>query len=251
MPSRFDVVGGLVIGAGGTLSRQCDLLVIDAINCPRLLQTGGAGLYPVDGVVGLIEVTQHLKSDKRKDDLAKVAQLRALPTSFPYPADFRDRAPLAFIFAEMAESSLAANGRALADEWRRTADEAKGCLPNGIVILDAGIVLYQDEKGSIHCDPYNAVNVVCLAGPEVGLLVWLLLLLDRFKILIEQRIRARAFQILSIRTGKSPGPDLTPLLHAAGAEPYFPSLSEYFSVNDWEVLQRVTGGNLETIPLRD
>src|SRR2546425_96095 len=151
MPSRFDVVSGLAMGAGGKLSRQCDLLVIDALNCPRLLQTGGAGLYPADGAVGLVEVTQHLSATKRKDDFEKIRQFRTLPTSFWYAPDFRDRGPLAFIFAEKSEPSLAANGQGLTDQWRRTPADAKHSLPNGIVILDAGIVLYGDGKG-IHCD---------------------------------------------------------------------------------------------------
>ncbi|MBI4522405.1 MAG: hypothetical protein HY695_01190 [Deltaproteobacteria bacterium] len=44
LPSRFDVTAGFALGQSGTTSRQADILIIDALNCPRFLQTTELGV---------------------------------------------------------------------------------------------------------------------------------------------------------------------------------------------------------------
>lgn len=248
LPSRFEVTGGFAVGRGGAVSGQSDILIIDALNCPRFLQTPGTGLYPIDAVVGRIEVTQTLTTDKRKEDLDKIRKFRALPAVFEYAKDFRDSAPLGLLFAEASEFSIKAQAEWLAEEWRKTPEDQKGCLPNSIFILDRGMVFYQDLSGGLHCDPYDAKKVIHLNSSDAALLVWLIFTLHKFRLLLEHRIRARAEQILRIRTKDDVEKGTGPLLDAMGGEAYFPDWLEYFTIIDWESLGKVVG-KIESVPL--
>lgn len=244
LAARFQVTSGFVIGRDGSISRQADLLVIDALNCPRLLGVGGTGIYPVDGVVALIEVTQSLSAEKRQADLDKIKEFRGLASRFGefFVPDFRDHAPLAFMFAERSLVGLDPVGEWLVGRLRATPAEERGRLPNGIVILDQGFICYVAKDGNLHADPCNAVGVAIIKNPEIALLVFLLFLMGRARVLIEHRIRARTTQILGIRTSGRPPLErnlaLT-LLDAAGGEPYFGELTDYFSVGDREILDQL------------
>lgn len=123
-----------------------------------------------------------------------------------------------------------------------TPADAKGTLPNGIVVLDRGLVFYINDGGNLHADPFNAVGVGIIKNPEIALLIFLLFLMGKARVLIEHRIRARTVRILGIRSsGRAPlERDLAlSILDAAGGEAYFGDLTEYFSVGDREVLDRL------------
>jgi hypothetical protein len=243
LPSRFDVCGGFVIGQDGTVSRQADLLVIDAINCPKLLAVEGTGMYPVDGVVALIEVTQRLDSKKARTDAEKIQELRSLKSGLNgfFASDFQDSAPLGVIFAEMSTMKLAKIAQWLAEMWRAAPN--KSGLPNAIIVANKGMVLYSDQLDNLHWDPINAKGIARIEGREVVLLLFLLYLMGRARILIEHRIRARARRIIAIRRpGDQTSPEiLSAIFDASGAEPYFGDFTEYFSVDDRNILEQLVG----------
>lgn len=251
LPSRFEVRGGFAVGQGGTMSGEADILIIDALNCPRFLQTAGTGLYPIEGIVGRIEVTQNLTSEKRGQDLDRIRKFRSIPSVFQYSEDFHDSAPLGVLFAETSDSSIRAQAEWLADQWVKADFNERGSLPNSIFILDKGMVFYQNSWGGLHTDPFDARNVVFLEDQDTALLVWLIFTLHKFRLLLEHRIRARAKELLQIRARhESRNNQLVThlLLQAMGAEPYFPDLPQYFTVSDLESLQKVVA-KTEIIPL--
>ena len=251
LPSRFEVTGGFALGQGGTTSRQADILIIDALNCPRFLQTTGTGLYPIEGVVGLIEVTQNLTAKKRSLDNDKIRLFRSIPSFFNYVQDFKDSAPLGLLFAETSESSLSAQAEWLAGEWQKTNPDQRGLLPNSIFVLDKGTVLYHNAAGALHADPFDAKGVVFLEDQDTALLIWLIFTLHKFRVLLEHRIRARAREILSIRAKdqlKDNEAMANFLLNGMGAEPYFPDFSRYFTIDDLESIRKVVS-NAGVIPL--
>lgn len=253
LPARFDVSAGFVVGRDGAVSRQCDVLVVDALNCPQLLRTEGIGMFPVDGVVSLIEVTQRLHRTKCRTDGVKIAQVRGMESALQgwYIQDFQDSAPLGVIFAESSESPLRGLAEWLADRWRETG--VKRLLANSIVVVDSGMILYADKGGNLHWDPYNATAVAVLSAPDAPgtvLLLFLLFILGRARTLIEHRIRARGRWILAIRRpNNDPGADpIQSIVDAMGAEPYFGDFTPYFSVSDREIVEQLVH-RVELVPV--
>src|SRR5262245_50787174 len=56
IPRRFDIEGGLVVGHDGTVSRQTDLILFDALNCPVYRKGPKSHIIPRDNVASVIEV---------------------------------------------------------------------------------------------------------------------------------------------------------------------------------------------------
>ena len=124
-------------------------------------------------------------------------------------------------------------------------------LPNSIFVLDKGLVLYHNEQGGLHADPFDAKGVVYLEDQDTGLLIWLIYMLHKFRVLLEHRIRARAREILSIRAKdqiKDNETIVKLLLNGCGAEPYFPDFFQYFTIGDLEAIKKVVK-NSGAIPL--
>lgn len=234
LPGRFEAYSGFAVGRDGAVSRQSDILLIDAINCPRFLRAEGTGVFPIDGVVALIEVTQRLTAAKRTDDAAKIGEFRALVSALQdsFAPDFQDSAPLGIMFAETSDASLATAAEWLAELWREV--PIKRQLPNSIVVLDQGMVFYGDAAGNLHWDPTNARTVAYTPDAEHLLLLFLLFLMGRARTLIEHRIRARGRWIMAVRGAAPPAaPEAVELItNAMGAEPYFGDFTPYFAVED-------------------
>ena len=193
------------------------------------------------------------KSDRRTD-LEKVRKFRGLSSTFSesFAPDFRDRAPLAFLFADRSATEIKTVGRWLLRVLRDTGAESRRTLPNGIVSLDKGLVVYVAENGNVHADPCNATGVAIIKKPGIALLMFLLFLMGKARVLIEHRIRARTATILGIRSGGDPpAREMTiPILNAAGGECYFGDLLEYFSIDDREVFDKLVD-KVEVIRLTD
>ncbi|MEU7908993.1 DUF6602 domain-containing protein [Actinoplanes sp. NPDC049118] len=68
LPSKYGVAKGKIVNYRGWLSRHCDVIIYDRINCPRLfVDENGNQIIPIDGVYSVIEVKATL-TKKTLDD---------------------------------------------------------------------------------------------------------------------------------------------------------------------------------------
>lgn len=56
LPRKYSLGTGHVIDMKGNMSKQCDIVIYDAFNCPLLLAKEGYQLFPTEAVFGVIEV---------------------------------------------------------------------------------------------------------------------------------------------------------------------------------------------------
>jgi len=253
LPGRFSVGSGFVLGVSPARSRQLDVVVYDALDCPIMLSSE-VGLYPVDSVVAAFEVTTNLDAGKLRKDCETLAGFRTLALSSPRPphAGLADPAPLGFCVGFGTDLDL----KRLAEEFysivsARWRDDEGPQLPNGVLVLDKGVLMYFDEKQDgtrvfhFHPPPFRTANstdvhedtvkrrgVLWWELGEYGIGVWYPLFLTRVRILLENRVRAQAEWLIRTRRKMDPEQPLPPAtvdyLDSPGASVLIPSLEEYF-----------------------
>lgn len=94
LPRRFDIESGLVVGPDGTVSKQTDLIIFDALNSPVYRKGPKVYILPRDNVAAVIEVKSKLNKDELKDaanKIASVKKIKASPiTNIDQPVTFSD-----------------------------------------------------------------------------------------------------------------------------------------------------------------
>jgi hypothetical protein len=63
IPARFDVSTGFVFDSKGNVSKQLDIIIANALLCPRFETAGGNRFYPCESVVAVGQVKSSLTSD--------------------------------------------------------------------------------------------------------------------------------------------------------------------------------------------
>src|SRR5450432_2243007 len=63
LPTRFDVSTGFVFDSKGNVSKQLDIVIANALVCPRFETVGGNRFYPCESVVAVGQVKSSLTSD--------------------------------------------------------------------------------------------------------------------------------------------------------------------------------------------
>ena len=67
LPKKYAIGSGQIIDRYGGISRQCDIVIYDALNCPLLLVKEGYQIFPVEAVLGVVEVKSILNSRSLED----------------------------------------------------------------------------------------------------------------------------------------------------------------------------------------
>ena len=83
LPKRFDVASGFVIDPGDNISRQTDLIIYDALNCPVYRASENAAIIPSDNVASVIEVKSRLDKDEMQDAFEKIQAIKGLSKTKP------------------------------------------------------------------------------------------------------------------------------------------------------------------------
>jgi hypothetical protein len=78
LPKRFDVGSGFVIDPNDQLSRQTDLIIYDALNCPVYRASETAAIIPSDNVAAVVEVKSRLDKDSMRDAFEKIGAVKGL-----------------------------------------------------------------------------------------------------------------------------------------------------------------------------
>lgn len=94
LPRRFDIETGLIVGTDGTVSKQTDLIIFDALNSPVYRKGPRVHILPRDNVAAVIEVKSKLNKEQLKDaanKISSVKQIKPTPvTNVDQPVTFSD-----------------------------------------------------------------------------------------------------------------------------------------------------------------
>lgn len=81
LPKRYGVGKGKVINAEGNMSKQCDVIIYDALDCPNLFVDDHMNqILPLEGVYAIIEVKTRLTSNKIKEGYEQIHSVKSLLT---------------------------------------------------------------------------------------------------------------------------------------------------------------------------
>ncbi len=67
LPTRFGVGTGQVVHPSNLMSKQCDIVIYDRLNTPRLMPDETHSLFPVESVLAVIEVKSRLNASDVAD----------------------------------------------------------------------------------------------------------------------------------------------------------------------------------------
>jgi hypothetical protein len=150
LPKRFGVESGLVIGQEGAISRQCDVIIYDALNSPVYRSGTKLQILPRDNVAAVIEVKSKLNKDLLTDAAEKIASVKCIKPSpiggADQPVTFSNlinSGTLGCVFAfdsyttleTLAENLREINSASHSDQWIDL-----------VVVLDKGLVGYALQK---------------------------------------------------------------------------------------------------------
>ena len=78
LPRRFAAAGGFILDQKDQLSKQTDVIVYDAFNCPVYRADEGAGIFPNDNVAAVVEVKSRLDADRLAEAIENIAAAKRL-----------------------------------------------------------------------------------------------------------------------------------------------------------------------------
>jgi len=143
MPQRFRASAGFVIDRKDAVSKQTDVVVYDALNCPVYRASDEAGIYPADNVAAVVEVKSTLDKQKLAEAAENIAAVKALSKTpevdLPILSFAQTRG-----FVVAFESPL--DLETLAQHYRESIGKhLLGRHIDGIVVLDRGLLTLAAE----------------------------------------------------------------------------------------------------------
>jgi hypothetical protein len=88
LPKRFSVGSGFIIDRRDNVSKQTDVIIYDALNCPVYRASDEAGIFPADNVAAVVEVKSKLDGEKLRDAAENIAAAKGLAKTTPPPTPF-------------------------------------------------------------------------------------------------------------------------------------------------------------------
>lgn len=146
LPRRFDIETGFIVGADGSVSKQTDLIIFDAINSPIYRKGPRVYILPRDNVAAVIEVKTKLSKNELKDAAEKIASVKRIKpspiTSVDQPVTFSELITtntLGCVFAYDSYTSL----DSLAENLREINSEFDSSeWIDFVMVLDKGFIGY-------------------------------------------------------------------------------------------------------------
>jgi len=83
LPKRFQAGAGFIIDHRDQVSRQTDVVIYDAFNCPLYRESDDASIFPNDNVAAVIEVKSKLDREKLEQAAENIATAKSLEKSKP------------------------------------------------------------------------------------------------------------------------------------------------------------------------
>jgi hypothetical protein len=136
LPRRFAVGSGFIIDPEDAMSKQTDVIIYDAFNCPTYRASEEASIFPSDNVASVIEVKSRLTNTELRsawENIHKTKSLRKRITNAPAPLRSQT---LGCIFAFNSDMTL----ETISDNYRKLMIEfGIGFHPDVILVLDKAV----------------------------------------------------------------------------------------------------------------
>jgi Domain of unknown function (DUF6602) len=136
IPRRFAVGAGFILDPEGTVSRQTDVVVYDAFNCPVYHASEDAAIFPSNNVAAVVEVKSTLDGRELEDAWDKVEGIKSLKKTASTGGPFFAQTA-GFLFAFSSSLRLTAISEKYGELFRR---KGIGHHLDAICVLDRGIV---------------------------------------------------------------------------------------------------------------
>jgi Domain of unknown function (DUF6602) len=81
LPKRFDVGAGFIIDQNNSRSKQSDVIIYDAYNCPVYRVSDDAAIFPNDNVAAVVEVKSRLDKKRLLEAFENIAAVKSLAKS--------------------------------------------------------------------------------------------------------------------------------------------------------------------------
>lgn len=139
LPKRFGAGAGFIIDGRDQVSRQTDVVIYDALNCPLYRESENASIYPNDNIAAVIEVKSNLDKDRLRDSAEKIFAVKGLakrkPPELPFLIQFET---LGIVFAFSSPLTL----DKVAEHYRNIIVKQGGLSRHidFIFILDKGMI---------------------------------------------------------------------------------------------------------------
>jgi hypothetical protein len=88
LPKRFDVGSGFIIDPRDALSKQTDVIIYDALNCPVYRASETAAIIPSDNVAAVIEVKSRLDKERMQEAFENISAAKSLSKLKPQDVPF-------------------------------------------------------------------------------------------------------------------------------------------------------------------
>ncbi|MCY4375158.1 MAG: hypothetical protein OXC31_15475 [Spirochaetaceae bacterium] len=170
LPSRYGVGEGEIVGYVRNVSRQSDLIIYDQINGIALIYDDNTQVFPIECVVGTVEVKstlsktafiealENIKSVKKLAPRETIAKSVAGRVTVSYP---RPR-PFGAVFGyQLGRNSLSSLGDNLR-EWEK--DTPKEWWPNVVAVLDEGIIHHYRNGTRVAYTNRDLGEATCLSS---------------------------------------------------------------------------------------
>ena len=189
IPARFDVSTGFVFDFKGNVSKQLDVIIANALLCPRFETAGGNRFYPCESVVAVGQVKSSLTSDNALqsalDNLESVKKLDRSANGRAFDADRGE--PIDYVNNHLHQifTFLLISGKAIKDSTMQTAimnrvlATAPHVWTNIVLALDQYLITFHCDRG-VCPNPMDARGVALQqASPDDELLMRFYLLLGQ------------------------------------------------------------------------
>lgn len=173
LPQKLQIGSGLVVNADGTQSKQQDIIIYDAFNCPLLHNEENVKIIPIESVYGTIEVKSTLSKRELNTCIENIKSTKSLPKTL-------HNLPHGFVFSFQADSDIQTVCKNVI-ELNKQVDLHHRI--NALCILDQGIIVHFHKHGlnNIHVVPNENCYVGNIAGtPERNLTFFYLMLVNEF-----------------------------------------------------------------------
>ena len=139
IPKRFDVTAGLILDPNDQVSRQTDVIIYDALNCPAYRTSETAAIIPSDNAAATVEVKSVLDKEQMHDAFAKASVIKGLakktPPNVPMPMMCQT---LCFLFAFGSALTL----DKLSEHYHASVREfGVGRHIDLVMVLDRGVIM--------------------------------------------------------------------------------------------------------------
>ncbi|MGS1027662.1 DUF6602 domain-containing protein [Burkholderia glumae] len=149
LPAKYALGSGEVVGHVRDVSRQCDIVVYDAMKGLSLHYDEHNRIYPIDSVYGIIEVKSGLSKSELMDSLNKIKIFKEMTLggaiSEPFVNGFtivkpRPK-PFGIVFAYSLDGNSLESLRENLKEWE--SKNPPSVWPNYICVLGVGCIYHQ------------------------------------------------------------------------------------------------------------